>query len=271
MVFRIIPGAMLALTMTPALASETVQVDHEASIGFADVRDVDDNFVGVGYRYFLDSVSIDDQPWSISPYLQRTNSVSVDYFGINDLDIINVNGEWFYSDSLVLRGRYGRTTVDSLNWDETLQRVGIDVSTFANENWEYGIGFDYYDYEETDLNTIVTTTISDNEASVSVFARYTSFGVQKRSFTPGWDIQARATYFDDELSVELDADYFLRANWSLGVSAIHESDDRFGSDNIVELGTDYWFNPYSSIKFGLGFDVDDSTLGSATLLGTFRF
>lgn len=271
MFLRVFSTSLLALSLTPCAFAQSVPINHEVSVGFADVRDADDNFIGVSYRYYLESVDIDEQPWTISPYLQRTNNVSVDYFGIDNLDAINVNGEWFYSNSLVLRGRYGSVANDSRNYEETLHRFGLDVSTFANDHWEYGAGFDFYDYEESFFRSGDKITRSDDELSVSVFARYTSFGKQIRSFTPGWDVQARGTYFDDDLSIEIDANYYVKANWSVGVSAIYENNDSFGSDNVIELGTDYWFNPHASIRFGLGYDTDDGNLGSATLLGTFRF
>ena len=57
----------------------------------------------------------------------------------------------------------------------------------------------------------------------------------------------------------------------MGVAALYENHDGYSSENLVELGTNYWFNPYSSLRFGLGYDTDDGDLGSITLLGTFRF
>ncbi|MDO6567581.1 hypothetical protein Q4561_10985 [Alteromonas sp. 1_MG-2023] len=277
MLFRTTVACALALSASSSFAqnssSQNTSIQHEIGVGISDIRDTDDNFIGVSYRYYFDAVNIGEQPWAISPYLQRTSSLSVDYFGIDDIDSINVKGEWFYSDTWVVRGRYGRITDDRDYYDDTLQRFGADISTFANENWEYGAGFDFYDVEERfyDINGSLDSKRSDSDFSFNVFARYTSFGTSMQRFTPGWDIQLKGTTFDDEFSVELDADYYFKPNWSVGVMVIHEDSDFNDSENIVELGTNYWFNPHASIRFGLGYDTDESTLGSATLLGTFRF
>lgn len=274
MLLRKTIACLVASTAMPVFA-QSVPIQHEVSVGFSDVRDADDHFIGVSYRYYFQTVNINEQPWAISPYLQRADSVTVDYFGIDSIDSINVRGAWFYSNDLVVRARYGRVTDDGRNRDETIQRFGADVSTFANDNWEYGAGVDFYDSETSYYSAMnhaaIVDRYSDSEFSFNVFARYTSFGTSTPSFSPGWDVKAKATKFDDEYSLELDADYFIKRNWSVGMMAIHESNDRFGSENVIELGTDYWFNPYSSIKFGLGLDTDESRLGSVTLLGTFRF
>lgn len=259
---------------TSTAFAQTTPINHEVSIGFSDVRDADDNFIGAAYRYYFDTVNIGEQPYAISPYLQRSNNVSVDYFGIDDVDQINVNGEWFSDDDLVVRGRYGRTTEDKRFYDATLQRFGVDVSTFVSAHWEVGAGVDFYDLDETVKvfdGSSDQQRFSDSEFSANVFARYTSFGLNPSRFTPGWDIKFKGTHFDDELTLEIDADYYFKPNWSVGVMAIHENNDRFGSENVIELGTNYWFNAYSSIRFGAGVDTDEGTLGSLTLLGTFRF
>ena len=127
-------ACLLAISTLPVFAQST-DIQHEAAIGFSDVRDGDDVFIGAAYRYYFESVSIDEQPWSISPYLQRTSNVSVDYFGVDNVDNFNVKGEWFYSDALVIRGRYGRLTNDGLYFEDTFNRFGIELSTFANDNW----------------------------------------------------------------------------------------------------------------------------------------
>lgn len=264
---------LLAFAASPLFAQPTA-IDHEFAIGFSDIRDVDDQFIGVSYRHYIDTVNIDVQPWSISPYLQRSNNVSVDYFGINDIDSINVRGEWFYSEDLVIRGRYGRITNDHRSSDDTLQRVGIDLSTFATPQWEYGAGLDYYHLTERYRPYYAPddwVKETDTELSFSAFVRYTSFGLGAKQFTPGWDVKFEGAHYDDEFSIELDADYYFRRDWSVGVMVLHESNEGFGSDNLIELGTNYWFNAYSSIEFGLGYDTDESRLGSVTLLGTFRF
>jgi hypothetical protein len=264
---------LLALS-TSSVYAEITPINHEVSIGFSDVRDADDNFIGASYRYYFDTVNIGEQAYAISPYLQRSNNVSVDYFGIDNVDQFNITGEWFSQDDLVVRGRYGRTTDDNRFYDATLQRFGVDVSKFVTANWEVGAGVDFYDLDETfrafDGGSDVQR-FGDSEFSASVFARYTSFGFNPSSFKPGWDIKLKGTHFDDELTLEIDADYYFQPNWSVGVMAIHENNDRFGSENVVELGTNYWFNAHSSLRFGAGVDTDEGRLGSLTLLGTFRF
>lgn len=269
-------ACVLALS-APSVFAQSVPIQHEVSIGFSDIRDADDQFIGASYRYYFDEVNINKQPWAISPYLQRINSVSFDYFGIDDLDIFNVKGEWFYSDNLVLRGRYSSGNTAFAYYDDTIQRFGGDISTFANRHWEYGLGFDYYEQAVEAMGTIdshnafISEQLNDTEFSINVFARFTSFNTRGNSFTPGWDITFKGTNFENEFSLEFDADYYFKPNWSVGIMAIHENNDYYGSDNLVEFGTDYWFNPHASIKFGLGYDTDEQTLGSVTLLGTFRF
>ena len=266
-------ACLLAISTLPVFAQST-DIQHEIALGFSDVRDADDNFIGASYRYYFQSVNIDQQPWSISPYLQRKNNVSVDYFGIDNIDSVNVRGEWFYSNALVIRGRYGRVTNDNRYFDETLNRYAAEVSTFANQNWEYGVGVEYFHLNEELFSSIdvgVSEERSDSEFSYSAFARYTSFGQRAGKFLPGWDTKLKATQFDGEFSIELDTDYYFRPDWSVGVTYIHESNEVIGSDNVIELGTHYWFNPHSSIEFGIGYDTDENQLGSATLLGTFRF
>ncbi|MDB2331026.1 hypothetical protein N9V74_04870 [Alteromonas sp.] len=129
-------AALCALALaTPTVFAETTPINHEVSIGFSDVRDADDNFIGASYRHYFDTVNIGEQAHAISPYLQRSNNVSVDYFGIDNIDQFNVTGEWFSQDDLVVRDRYGRTTDDNRFYDATLQRFGVDVSKFVSENW----------------------------------------------------------------------------------------------------------------------------------------
>ncbi len=94
MILRSIIACVLAVSATSSLAEPTT-IEHETSIGFSDIHDVSDNFICLSYRYYFDKVNIDQQPWSISPYLQRINSVLVNYVAINDMDRIEVKGEWF--------------------------------------------------------------------------------------------------------------------------------------------------------------------------------
>jgi hypothetical protein len=273
MLIRSTCACVLALSASSSFA-QSVPIQHELSIGFSDIRDADDSFIGASYRYYFGGVNINKQPWAISPYLQRSNNIEVDYFGIEGLDSFNIRGEWFDTKDWIVRGRYGRITQQSRSYKDTLQRLGADFSTFANANWEYGAGFDLYDTKEKFRGVNGENDVkrfSGSEFSVNVFARYTSFASSIKKFTPGWDVKFKGTNFDDEFSLELDADYYFKANWSVGVMAIHESNERFGSGNLIELGTDFWFNPYSSIKFGAGYDTDEKALGSLTLLATFRF
>jgi len=267
-------ACILALSVTNVFAQSTT-IQHEASIGFSDIRDGDDNFFGVSYRYYLDGVKIDKQAWAISPYLQRVNNVTIDYFSIDDIYRAKVAGEWFLHKDWIVRGRYGRTEEDENYYNRTLQRVGFDFAKFISSNWEVGAGFDYYSDDQTieyPNSSIPSQSRNENEFSLNVFARYTSFDKAAATFLPGWDVKLKASNFDNEYSLEVDTDYFFTRKWSVGVDVIHGGYDDFSDSNtIVELGTNYWFNPYSSISFGVGIDTDDNDLGSLTLLGTFRF
>ncbi|MDM7859249.1 putative porin [Alteromonas sp. ASW11-36] len=240
-----------------AYADETI--NHEFSMGFSDIRSANDQFIGVNYRYYLQPVSIDDQAYRISPYMQRTDNVNASYFGIADLDFYSLGGEWFLDNDWNIRANYQYFGDDF----EDVHGLSLETGHFVSEHWEVGAGISAL-FIDDDFN-------NSDEYSGTVFARYVSFDRGAQNFNPGWDIVFRAIAGDDDDALEISANYYMRKNWSISLDIINQDNFSGDSTTIAEIGTDYWFNEHASIQFGLGMDVDESVLGSATLLGTFRF
>jgi hypothetical protein len=243
--------------------AKTTPINHAISVGFSDINDVNDNFIGVSYKYYFENVNIAQQPWSISPYLQRVNNVSVSYYNINTLSRIQASGEWFLKNDWIVRGRLSNSEFGYSSYGDT-RIIGADVGKFIDNNWEVGAGLDYIDYE-TFRNS------DDQDINFSVYARYVSFARNQSSFQPGWDVGIKGSVVGDFNSLALNADYYFSPKWSINTSIVNQDDNWAGSETIIELGTGYWFNPHASIEFGLGVNTDETQLASATLLGTFRF
>lgn len=235
--------------------------NHELRIGIADLNDTEDNFFGVGYQHYFKDVELEQSAWEISPYLQRVDSINIDYFKIDEVSRLQVSGEVFLQNSWVVRPRFSRIADD----DESNTRVGTDVGQFIEDNWEVGVGLDYFKSDSR-------FNFDENDDFLfSVYTRYTTLDRNSITFQPGWDLELQGTIIGDDNSLVASAAYYFSPKFSLygGVTQI----DRQNRDSItaLNLGTNYWFNRSFSINFGLGVDVRGDGLRSLDLLVSYRF
>jgi hypothetical protein len=267
---------LAAIASVVASVQADTTVNHEISLGFSDLNGTNQNFIGIGYRHYLDEVVINDsQAWSISPYLQKINTIQFDYIGISDVSRYQLSGRYFVNDEWVVSGRLGYLR-DTDFFNSKQSRVGVDVGKFVSNNWELGAGIDHFRLEETlRFFNSDALKIDDSDTRLNIYARYTNLNKDLNStqatFQPGWDITTTAFVLGDQNSLNIDASYFFKQHWSVyaALTAAEDADDDVNS--ILELGTEYWFSPHASVAFGLGTDLDEATLASATLLGTWRF
>ena len=70
----------------------SVAAQNEISVGLADIKNYGDDFIGIEYKRYLSDVPVSGQPFLISPYLNKTNSVFVRYFGDSAVDCFGQAG-----------------------------------------------------------------------------------------------------------------------------------------------------------------------------------
>lgn len=251
----------LTVAFSTVSFSQANDFNQEIRVGIADLNDTDDNFFGVGYQYYFKDVELKQTAWEISPYLQRVDSVNVDYFKINEVSRLQVSGEIFFQNNWVIRPRFSRIADD----DDSNIRIGTDVGQFIQDNWEVGVGVDYFksdsrfDFDEND------------DFSFSVYTRYITLERNSVAFKPGWDLELQGTILGEDSSLVASAGYYFSPKFSLygGVTQIDR--ERRSSTTAINLGTNYWFNRSFSINFGLGVDAGGDGLRSADLLASYRF
>jgi predicted porin len=253
--------------MAVAIAVSSITFSHantfnqELRIGIADLNDTEDNFFGVGYQYYFKDVELDHNAWEISPYLQRVDSINLDYIKIDEVSRLQVSGEVFFQNNWVVRPRFSRIADD----DESNTRIGTDIGQFIQDNWEVGAGLDYFksdtrfDYDEND------------DFLFSVYTRYTTLERNSNTFKPGWDLELQGTIIGEDTSVVATAAYYFSPKFSLYGGVTQVDRERRDATTAVNLGTNYWFNRSFSINFGLGVDVGGDGLRSIDLLASYRF
>ena len=257
----VIAIAIALAAVSSALAND---FNQELRLGIADLNDTEDNFFGIGYQYYFKNVELEQNAWEISPYLQRIDSINLDYFKIDEVSRLQISGEAFLQNNWVVRPRFSRIADD----DESNTRVGTDIGQFIQDNWEVGVGVDYFksdsrfDFDEND------------DFSFSVYTRYTRYTTLQRNntiFKPGWDLELQGTIIGEDSSFVASAAYYFSPKFSLygGVTKIDR--ERRSSTTALNLGTNYWFNRSFSINFGLGVDAGGEGLRSLDLLASYRF
>lgn len=251
----------LAIALAAVPSAQSNDFNQELRLGIADLNDTEDNFFGIGYQYYFGNVELEQNAWEISPYLQRIDSINLDYFKIDEVSRLQISGEVFLQNNWVIRPRYSRIADD----DESNTRVGTDIGQFIQDNWEVGVGVDYFksdsrfDFDEND------------DFSFSVYTRYTTLQRNNTIFKPGWDLELQGTIIGEDSSFVASAAYYFSPKFSLygGVTQIER--ERRSSTTALNLGSNYWFNRSFSINFGLGVDAGGEGLRSLDLLASYRF
>ena len=251
----------VAIAISSITFSYANTFDQELRVGIADLNDTEDNFFGVGYQYYFKDVELDHNAWEISSYLQRVDSINLDYLKIDDVSRLQVSAEVFLQNNWVVRPRFSRVADD----DESNMRIGTDIGQFIKDNWEVGAGLDYFksdtrfNYDEND------------DFLFSIYTRYTTLERNSNTFKPGWDLELQGTVIGEDTSVVASAAYYFSPKFSLYGGVTQVDRDRRDAITAVNLGTNYWFNRSFSINFGLGVDVGGDGLRSLDLLASYRF
>lgn len=251
----------ITIAITSITFSHANTFNQELRVGIADLNDTEDNFFGVGYQYYFKDVELDHNAWEISPYLQRVDSINLDYIKIDEVSRLQVSGEVFFQNNWVVRPRFSRIADD----DESNTRIGTDIGQFIQDNWEVGAGLDYFksdtrfDYDEND------------DFLFSVYTRYTTLERNSNTFKPGWDLELQGTIIGEDTSVVASAAYYFSPKFSLYGGVTQVDRERRDATTAVNLGTNYWFNRSFSINLGLGVDVGGDGLRSIDLLASYRF
>ena len=93
------------------------------AVGIADLNDTEDNFFGVGYRHYFKDVELDPNAWEIGPYLQRVDSINLDYLKIDEVSRLQVSAEVFFQNNWVVKPRFSRVADN----DVSNMRIGTDI------------------------------------------------------------------------------------------------------------------------------------------------
>ncbi|MDG6100057.1 hypothetical protein EXU34_21595 [Alteromonas sp. ZYF713] len=242
----------------------SVAAQNEISVGLADIKNYGDDFIGIEYKRYLSDVPVSGQPFLISPYLNKTNSVFVRYFGDSAVDRYELGGEWFVDDKWVINSKLRYGDFDrSVSFRERYLYADIDAGYFVTPEWQVGGGV-IYEYAD---GRVYGTHRSANETTARVFGRYTNITAGS-----GWDINMEMM-LNDLARVELDARYFFNQRFSAGLSYLAEIDNdsnAYPRDDIAELTVDYWFTPGWSIQAGAG-AYTSGGMASITLATSVRF
>ncbi|MEW9797209.1 hypothetical protein [Alteromonas sp. CYL-A6] len=239
---------------------------HEVNVGFSDLKDQNDNFIGVQYRHYLQELDADNSAWLIAPYLQRVSSVSGQYFTVNNTHLYNLGATWYADSQWMVSADVTYVDYDENLGDRDDKALDVKVGYNVNRQWQFGAGA-FYQRDEVSYTTFDgQVDYSDNEVSPGIFARYTQLDNGQ-----GWDVGAEVTVGDRE-SLELSSRYFFSPRVSAGATYTHVNGSRGTDQDVLELDVDYWFANGFSLRAGLGVELGDNDgLGSATLLATYRF
>ena len=261
--------ALSAITLASLFATSAFAAQNEVSAGFTDLKDADDNFVGISYKRYLTDVSNDGGAYAINPYLQRVSSVNVNYFTVGDVKDYEVGGTWYVDDQWMVAADVGYTDYGSPFGDFDGKTADLRVGYNIDKHWQIGAALLYQRFE-AEYQYIDSEDRFDgysDDWTPSLFARYTDIQGGTR-----WDISTQYS-FDDYDTAEVAARYFFNSGLSAGLTYSYaDAPSGYDDSNVVELDVDYWVTKNFSVRFGLGTEVSgDSGLESATLLATYRF
>lgn len=233
---------------------------HQFDIGFSDIRDFDDRFFGMRYRYYFDNLINKEGPHKLIPYLNQIDSITVSGFSIDDVDHLAIHAEKFTEDNLILSGYIKYIQDDVHHGKDKYYETSITLGQKLSENLQVGIS-GFYNYEKNNQ----VNTPSDSEFTVGPYIRWTSI-----ENSQGWDLELKQ-YSGKKEYIQTQAAYYINKQWSLSLSSSVEMDD-FDNNNI-EIQTEYWFGDIASLRFGLGTKFGDGSgdIKSATLLTSIRF
>jgi len=255
--------------LAPALTS--ANQSNEVGLGLADIRDVDDQFIGVYYTRYLEPVDTKTGPLSLSPYLHRADSITGRYFGIHDNDRYELGGQMFVGNEWHFTGNVRYIDSDRFA-DSDYKSVDLRAGYFLSADWQVGAGVLYEreenDYHYFDGQSWQAGTASRTEFLPSIFTRYTQIKNGE-----GWDVAAQVTLSDYD-TAELSGQYFFSPRFSLFSTYTYRNNrDEFEDDtHLLEAGADYWFTPSFSTRFGLGTRLNGGDrIESVTLLASYRF
>lgn len=261
----VVATAVSSLCLCCSFSSFAAQ--NEITIGFADLNDYGDEFIGIEYKRYLADVQADNDPFLISPYLNKTDSIFARYFGVDGFDRYELGGEFFIDDKWVVNGqlRYGDYSSD-YSFRDNYVSVNVDTGYFVTPHWQVGGGL-IYEYQD---GRVYGDHLSDNQTTASVFGRYTNIAQGK-----GWDVAMKALV-NDTTRIEVDARYFFNRRFSTSLAYLTEiSTDEyaFTESDVAELTVDYWFTPGWSLQAGAGVYTggDESGLAAITLSTSLRF
>lgn len=255
-------------TVLGALISNSVAaVQNEISFGISDLNDYGNEFIGLEYKRYLSNLSTDEQPYSLLPYLSKTNSVHVRYFGVDSVAHYELGGQWFQGDEWVINSQLRYTDYDrGYSNREKYISGAAEAGYFFTPEWQVGAGL-IYEYED---RRYFGENISDNQATLKFFSRYTNIIKSK-----GWDYAVQAV-INDSTRIEMDVRYFFNQDFSVGMAYLTEfTNEDYGyiNSDVVEFNFDYWFTPGWSLQIGAGVysGGDESGLAAITLSTSTRF
>jgi hypothetical protein len=257
---RLLSLTSIALLMSfNSSAQDTTH--HQFDIGFSDLRDFDDRFFGMRYRFYFEDLIKKDDPHKLIPYLNQIDSISVSGFSIDDVDHLAIQGEKFLEDDLIVSGYIKYIQDDTFYGNEKFYETAVTLGKKLTDTLQVGISV-FYNYEK-EYDSYHSS--SNSEFTVGPYVRWTNIEQNQ-----GWDLELKQ-YSGKEEYIQTQAAYYINKQWSISLSSSIEMDD-FDNNN-VELQTEYWFGDLASIRFGLGTRLgdDNNDIKSATLLVSTRF
>lgn len=252
---------------------------NEVSIGVSDLIHYRSENLTVKYKRYFDDVLANNQPYLISPYLNKTGYVSLKYAEQSIFDDYHFGGEWFFDKDWSVNAQVKYLDYDNISLD-TFVMSNIGIGYFALPNWQVGAGlFNAYsknyrvDYDpESGSITRLGTTYSNSTTDPKIFTRYTNIVDGS-----GWDLGAEVL-FASELSTILTAQYFFNPAVSAEVKyfssagAAVQEDYILTGDDAVKINVHYWINPNFTVQIGGGLYVSgEGGLTNLSLSTSYRF
>ncbi|MEJ6474963.1 hypothetical protein [Pseudoalteromonas piscicida] len=253
---------MKALSLVGLLlySSFSLANSHEVSVGFGEFLEIEDGFLGVQYKHYLQALEDTDTPYRLQGYVQKSNNFSAGGFQNDDWQLYQADAEFFIKRHWRVAFDVTQFRDDSAHSTATRDTIAIaQVGRFVSDTMQLGLTL-------ISQRSEFRHFAMDEDSTETVFAPF--FRYTEVSNGVGWDVKMQKVAAESDFW-QVNAGYYFSKNWQVAVSA-RLREDEFDK-SIVELQSEYWLNAHSALRFGLGTDLDDGGINTITFIYTGRF
>ncbi len=248
--------------------SAQADTQNEVQAVAVDIEGVDDALFGANYIRYFESINNKEGAYLINPYLQRVSSVTGGYYNIENSDIYNLGGTFYFDEKWMLsvEGSHAEFNDNFDNSDLTVVDVrgGFNLS----RQWQIGAGLVYQRASYDSIGNDVAISDSESDTSPIAFTRYTLLS----KYGTGWDLMAQ--YIADDVdNLDISARYFFSPGLSVaGTYSYVNAPDGVDDEKVVGVEVDYWMSDKFALKLAHEFDVDSNIDSDVTMLrASYRF